>query len=636
MGKNDVETDYSEVGSMAEGNGEVVNDSEMVETKEEPMDQSVEHSEDYAKLIEYGLNEKVASKLDEIYKTGKLAHADLDERALDALKEFPVDGALAVLKQFLESNLEHVSNKSAYLCGVMKTYRQKSKLQGSSSNASVKGPDEDKIKAILERTGYTLDVTTGQRKYGGPPPAWEGTQPGNGCEVFVGKIPKDMFEDELIPLFEKCGKIWDLRLMMDPMTGQNRGYAFITFCDKDGAQEAVKQLDNCEIKKGKTLKVNISVPNLRLFVGNIPKSKSKEEIFEEFSKLAAGLTEVIIYSSPDDKKKNRGFCFLEYESHKAASLAKRRLGTGRVKVWGCDIIVDWADPQEEPDEETMAKVGVKVLYVRNLTSEVTEEKLKESFEFFGKVERVKKIKDYAFVHFEERDHALKAMEDLNGRDFCGASVEVSLAKPPSDKKKKEEQLRARERRMLAIMQQRQGMVPPRGRGMRGPPGRDYDYDYDYYGYGDYRGGYADPYYDDYYRYDDYYDYSYGPGPRGRGRGGPDRARGRGGPVPRGRAGGPPARGRGAMGTRARGGRGGRGGSAGRGRGNLAGKRKFDGGHQNQGDSKRRYQNNSGQNWGNQPIPQQPLDSSNNYSNNYGGSSGGDAQWYQDSYGQQWG
>lgn len=75
-----------------------------------------------------------------------------------------------------------------------------------------------------------------------------------------------------------------------------------------------------------------------------------------FFPAIAGLTEVIIYSSPDDKKKNRGFCFLEYESHKAASLAKRRLGTGRMKVWGCDIIVDWADPQEEPDEQTMSKV----------------------------------------------------------------------------------------------------------------------------------------------------------------------------------------------------------------------------------------------------------------------------------------
>jgi hypothetical protein len=45
------------------------------------------------------------------------------------------------------------------------------------------------------------------------------------------------------------------------------------------------QLDNYEIKPGKCLKINISVPNLRLFVGNIPKSKGKEEILDEFGKL---------------------------------------------------------------------------------------------------------------------------------------------------------------------------------------------------------------------------------------------------------------------------------------------------------------------------------------------------------------
>lgn len=100
-----------------------------------------------------------------------------------------------------------------------------------------------------------------------------------------------------------------------------------------------------------------------------------------------------------------------------------------VQVWGCDIIVDWADPQEEPDEQTMSKVStgwtrcslrlperrrltvallqVKVLYVRNLTQEITEEALKEEFERYGNVERVKKIKDYAFVHFEDRDCAVK-------------------------------------------------------------------------------------------------------------------------------------------------------------------------------------------------------------------------------------
>lgn len=44
------------------------------------------------------------------------------------------------------------------------------------------------------------------------------------------------------------------------------------------------------------------------------------------------------------------------------------------QVWGCDIIVDWADPQEEPDEGTMSKV--KVLYVRNLTQDISEDKIK--------------------------------------------------------------------------------------------------------------------------------------------------------------------------------------------------------------------------------------------------------------------
>ena len=146
--------------------------------------------------------------------------------------------------------------------------------------AVAKAPDESRIRAILERTRYTLDVTTGQRKYGGPPPDWgDQPPPGPGCEVFCGKIAKNVFEDELIPLFERCGRIWDLRLMMDSILGLNKGYAFVTFTTKEAAQIAVQQLDGYELRPGKPLKINISIPNQRLFVGNIPKSKAKEEIF---------------------------------------------------------------------------------------------------------------------------------------------------------------------------------------------------------------------------------------------------------------------------------------------------------------------------------------------------------------------
>ena len=61
-------------------------------------------------------------------------------------------------------------------------------------------------------------------------------------QIFCGKIPKEIFEDELVPLFEQCGTIWDLRLMMDPATGLSRGYCFVTFTTKEAANEAVKKV----------------------------------------------------------------------------------------------------------------------------------------------------------------------------------------------------------------------------------------------------------------------------------------------------------------------------------------------------------------------------------------------------------
>lgn len=61
-------------------------------------------------------------------------------------------------------------------------------------------------------------------------------------QVYCGKLPKDVYEDELVPLFEKCGTIWDLRIMMDPATGQGRGFCFVTFTEKSAAELAVKEV----------------------------------------------------------------------------------------------------------------------------------------------------------------------------------------------------------------------------------------------------------------------------------------------------------------------------------------------------------------------------------------------------------
>lgn len=46
------------------------------------------------------------------------------------------------------------------------------------------------------------------------------------------------------------------------------------------------------------------------------------------------------------------------------------------------------------------------------------------------------------------------MDSLQNKEVGGASMEISLAKPPSDKKKKEEMLRNREKRLMQMLAQR--------------------------------------------------------------------------------------------------------------------------------------------------------------------------------------
>ncbi|NXM33892.1 A1CF factor, partial [Oxyruncus cristatus] len=287
---------------------------------------------------------------------------------------------------------------------------------------------EAALRALIQRTGYNLIQENGQRKYGGPPPGWDGPPPERGCEIFIGKLPRDLFEDELIPLCEKIGKIYEMRMMMD-FNGNNRGYAFVTFATKQEAKNAIKTLNNYEIRNGRLLGVCASVDNCRLFVGGIPKTKKREEILAEMKKVTDGVVDVIVYPSAADKTKNRGFAFVEYESHRAAAMARRKLLPGRIQLWGHPIAVDWAEPEVEVDEDTMS--SVKILYVRNLMLSTTEETIEKEFNSIkpGAVERVKKIRDYAFVHFNKREHAVEAMKALNGKVLDGSPIEVTLAKP---------------------------------------------------------------------------------------------------------------------------------------------------------------------------------------------------------------
>jgi RNA recognition motif-containing protein len=91
---------------------------------------------------------------------------------------------------------------------------------------------------------------------------------------------------------------------------------------------------------------------------------------------------------------------------------------------------------------------VRILYVRNLLLSTTEIALRDAFEASappGSVEKVKKIKDFAFVHFKCRQSAAEALSKMHNSmldgtraivvnmwmSLCeGARLEVVWAKPP--------------------------------------------------------------------------------------------------------------------------------------------------------------------------------------------------------------
>ena len=89
-----------------------------------------------------------------------------------------------------------------------------------------------------------------------------------GREVFIGRLPRDLLEDELYRMTLPYGEVVEIRLMlMYDCPSMNRGYAFVVFSRKEEAKTAIEKLDKSEIRPGRRIGVKRSVDNCRLFMG---------------------------------------------------------------------------------------------------------------------------------------------------------------------------------------------------------------------------------------------------------------------------------------------------------------------------------------------------------------------------------
>ena len=68
-------------------------------------------------------------------------------------------------------------------------------------------------------------------------------------KLFVAGLPYDLYDEELVEIFEKFGTIASAKVAMDKETGKSRGFAFVDMPNDEEAREAIEHLNDISLGK---------------------------------------------------------------------------------------------------------------------------------------------------------------------------------------------------------------------------------------------------------------------------------------------------------------------------------------------------------------------------------------------------
>ncbi|XP_062541309.1 uncharacterized protein LOC134209330 isoform X2 [Armigeres subalbatus] len=289
--------------------------------------------------------------------------------------------------------------------------------------------DGDKSVSKFYRSDYPVTQINGCRQYG-PPKNWVGPTPGFGCEIYVRRIPPEFTEANLVPLFERFGKIYEMRLMMD-YSNNNRRYCFVRYTNEEDAKVAIEVLNHHFVQENQTLEAQKSFEKCRLFVGNLPKEIDRKTIEVAFRSLFPEMTRFVMHNRITDGEMNRGFAFMDFANHAAALRAKKQTTPGCMRMWERDIKIVWANPQQSLDHSRVD--DVKIIFVRNIDQRVTTSDLYNLFVRMvprQDIINITRVREFAFVEFALRQQAEMVMHVAQGYVLHKFALDIEWAMPP--------------------------------------------------------------------------------------------------------------------------------------------------------------------------------------------------------------
>ncbi|KAF7278028.1 hypothetical protein GWI33_008948 [Rhynchophorus ferrugineus] len=259
-----------------------------------------------------------------------------------------------------------------------------------------------------------------------------GFVPEKGSEIYVSKIPTTANIESLVNYFDAVGPFFQIRLMVKDNGALNRGFAYVSYMNKCQTERALVQLEKQLFQGVVGLQMEISLDNCRIFLGGLPITKSREEIWMHLKHTynVSNIIDIITYKNYVYPGCTRGFVFVVFRTHEEASHFRAKF-CGKLILFGKDIVVDWSIPVMDIPNNILEKV--KIIFLRGLPVTQTAQEfrilIEEHLGSIG-IQKTYKHKDYAFIHVASRSLAEEVMSKLSDY-YTDSPVEVEWAKPPN-------------------------------------------------------------------------------------------------------------------------------------------------------------------------------------------------------------
>jgi polyadenylate-binding protein len=240
-------------------------------------------------------------------------------------------------------------------------------------------------------------------------PALRKTGQGN---VFIKNLDTAIDNKALHDTFAAFGNILSCKVAQDEF-GNSKGYGFVHYETAEAANQAIKHVNGMLLndkkvfvghhisKKDRQSKFEEMKANFtNVYVKNIEAEVTDEEFRELFGRYG-DITSATISRDPESGK-SRGFGFVNFVTHESAQQAVSELNDK--DFHGQNLYVGRAQKKHEREEELRKQYeaarlekaskyqGVN-LYVKNLSDDIDDEKLRDLFSTFGTITSAKVMRD---------------------------------------------------------------------------------------------------------------------------------------------------------------------------------------------------------------------------------------------------